>query len=727
MKKSIRLICAVIFISKCVSAQVHFSRDTSVLVSENGTQLNQAWVGGVNAMQPSKIDLNIDGINDLIFFDRSGNKISPFLSINNEYVFAPEYRLAFPKLHDWVLLEDYNCDGKQDIFAYSSGGLEVYKNTSTTSLSFSKVTSLLLSNYGPNNFNMFVSSVDIPAISDIDDDGDLDILTFAITGGFVEFHKNLAIENYGNCDTLAFQFTESCWGNFFEGLNSYLVNCTFCTPDSCSPAILPNNSNSKQKHSGSTLLALDIDDDNDKDLVLGDVSFTNMNLLTNGGDNQNANMITVDSLFPKNNNNTLPTDLHLFPAPFYLDVTHDGIKDLIVTTNSQANSENFESVWLFSNSGTNTLPDFNFVSKAFIQDEMIDLGEGAYPSFFDYNNDGLQDLVVGNYGYHDINGNDISGLALFENTGTLSQPSFDLISRDFTNISTMNLNVTLNIPAMNIYPAFGDLDGDNDKDMILGDAEGKLHLFTNDGSIPTNFTLNTVNYENIDVGYFATPQLVDVNRDGLLDLLVGDMTGTITYFPNKGTINLAVFDSTISNFGGIDVDASYISTGYSAPFLIDINGEYHLYIGSNYGGIYHYNHIDGNLSGNFNLISSTEQNIEEGARTALAIKDLNNDLIPDIMLGNYCGGLSFFVGDTLTATDINDHYATPLLVYPNPANKNLFVQSKLTGNIKLYSVLGKLLLSEEKTTQNHNLDIGKLPNGIYIIRLGNSNNKFVKE
>ena len=47
----------------------------------------------------------------------------------------------------------------------------------------------------------------------------------------------------------------------------------------------------------------------------------------------------------------------------------------MVTTNSQANSENFESVWLYTNSGTNSLPDFNFVSKSFLQEEMIDLGE----------------------------------------------------------------------------------------------------------------------------------------------------------------------------------------------------------------------------------------------------------------------------------------------------------------------------------------------------------------
>ena len=51
---------------------------------------------------------------------------------------------------------------------------------------------------------------------------------------------------------------------------------------------------------------------------------------------------------------------------------------------------------------------------------MIDLGKGSYPAFFDYNGDGLDDLVVGNYGYHVNNNNPVSSLALFENIGTSS-------------------------------------------------------------------------------------------------------------------------------------------------------------------------------------------------------------------------------------------------------------------------------------------------------------------
>ncbi len=717
----------IFLISYNAFSQINFSRDNTISVMENANSFKYAWVGGVNAMQPSKVDLNLDGINDLILFDRTGNKLTPFLDVNGEYVFAPEYRSAFSNnLHDWVIFADYNCDGKEDIFTYSSGGIAILENNSTSTLSFNMVTSLLLSDYGTTNINLYVSSVDIPAISDIDNDGDLDILTFSILGGFVEYHRNMAMELTGSCDTLAFRYEKSCWGNFFEGLNSYLINCTACSSDSCSPAYT-STANSKQKHSGSTLLAIDVDDDSDKDLILGDISYNNLNLLINGGDSSNANISAIDSIFPANNNNTLGVDLHLFPASFYLDVTHDGVKDLVVGTNSQANSENFESVWLYANSGTNSLPDFNFVSKSFLQEDMIDLGEGAYPVFFDYNNDSLMDLVVGNYGYHDVGGNDVSGLALFENVGTNNQPSYSLITRDFAGLSGISFNTNPNIPTYNFFPTFGDLNGDGNKDLIVGDADGKLHYFTNNGTTPSSFTLAVANYEHIDVGYIATPQLVDVNRDGLIDLLIGDRTGEISYFPNNGSPTTPVFDSIVSNFGGIDVDSAYISTGFSTPHFVDLDGEYHLYVGSFSGAIHHYDNIDGNLSGNFNLLSSAEQNILEGAKTSLCIQDINDDQIPDMIIGNYCGGLSYFIGDTLT-TNINESYSfNNFLTYPNPTKEELFVQSKINGEIKIYSVLGVLMLQEEKITVNHRLNVNKLPAGIYILRLKNTSKKFVKE
>ena len=115
-----------------VAAQTVLNRDTTIQVIENGIIFNSPFAGGINSAQFSEIDLNLDGLMDLVVFDRSGNKIIPFININGDYTYSPIYRDAFPKVHDWLILADYNCDGKNDIYTYSSGGVAIYENISDT-------------------------------------------------------------------------------------------------------------------------------------------------------------------------------------------------------------------------------------------------------------------------------------------------------------------------------------------------------------------------------------------------------------------------------------------------------------------------------------------------------------------------------------------------------------------------------------------------------------------
>ena len=700
-------------------AQISVNRDTSVDVYESNTKYKSPWVGGMNSVQFNEIDLNLDGVNDLITFDRSGNKLNTFIKKNNEYIFAPKFRKNFPKIKDWCLTADYNCDGKLDLFTYSTGGIAVYLNVSSTDLEFSLETSLLLSNYGSSNLNIFVSPVDIPAITDVDYDGDLDILTFSILGGFIEYHRNLSIEQNGNCDSLIFNFEDACWGDCYEGLNSYVLNCTNCQ---CAPL---TNQNFKQPHAGSTILAIDIDNDNDKDLILGDILYNNLNLLINGGSNQNALITSVDSIFPKNYLSTSQVDLPMFPAAFYIDVNNDNIKDLVVSPNSTtlSGTENKQSSWLYINSGTNTQLDLSLSTKDFLQSEMIDLGDGSYPSFFDYNLDGLMDLVVGNYGYHNTGNDPTSSLALFENIGTNSNPSFNLVDRNWQNISSINLNINLVKPALNLYPCFGDLDGDNDKDMIIGDADGKLHFFENDGNIPANFSLSSPNFFQIDIGSFATPFIYDINKDGLNDLIVGEQTGTINYFPNRGTINSAIFDTIIENFGNVDIEDSVISTGYSSPKIIDIDNERYLISGSFSGYLYAFE-ID-SIDSSFAPIDIGLNNIWDGSITSIDFTDLNNDFELDIIVGNKSGGLTYYNSDSLL-TNTNNFANSELMLYPNPTKNNITIVSNTLGNVELYNTHGILILQKTKRSDKLIISLKNVSNGIYYLKFNNKTNLVVK-
>tara|TARA_B100001057_G_C22825140_1_gene941092 strand:- start:1060 stop:2253 length:1194 start_codon:yes stop_codon:yes gene_type:complete len=395
----------------------------------------------------------------------------------------------------------------------------------------------------------------------------------------------------------------------------------------------------------------------------------------------------------------------------------------MVTTNSENNSSNFTSCWLFNNSGSNTNVDFNFLQNNFIQDEMIDLGSGSYPTFFDHNNDGLLDIVVGNYGYHQSGGNPVSSLALFENTGSLSNPEFTLVDRDWQNISNINLNINLNIPAINLSPTFGDLDGDSDQDMILGDANGKLHFFENTGSTPANFVLAEVEYKGLDVGYFASPQLVDLNRDGLLDLIIGEQAGTINYCENSGTLNNATFDTIIEYFGGIDIESNIISSGFSTPKFYDNNGNYELYIGSFTGQTYVFDNIDNNLFGTFDSLTILSYN--EGGKNMISMQDINNDQKPDLLIGNYSGGLSLFSSDSSVINNLIITNPQEFESYPNPTSRFLTIENNITGKLTITNAVGKIVLVENKKTKKITLDLKNIDSGLYLININNYTSKII--
>jgi hypothetical protein len=354
---------------------------------------------------------------------------------------------------------------------------------------------------------------------------------------------------------------------------------------------------------------------------------------------------------------------------------------------------------------------------------MIDLGSGCYPTFFDYNSDGLQDLVVGNYGYHQSGGNPSSSLALFKNIGSIDTPSFDLIDRDWQNISSINLNINLNIPALNLSPTFGDLDGDQDMDMLIGDANGKLHLFNNTGSNPPNFVLAEAEYKGLDVGYFAFPQLVDVNRDGLLDIIIGEQSGTINYCENIGTASAPIFDTIIEYFGGIDIESNIISSGFSTPKIYDNNGLYELYVGSFTGETYVFDNIDNNLTGIFD--SLTILNLNEGGKSMIAMNDINNDQKADLIVGNYSGGLSYFSSDSLVISNTTNYSSKELNIYPNPTSRYLSIDNTISGDLAILNSLGEIVLQYNKSLQKETLDLNELSAGIYLVKIKNYTAKFI--
>lgn len=703
-----------------LKGQPWFSRTDSVRVSLDSTgNIGFPWVGGLNSCQFSQIDLNNDGIKDLFVFDRSGNKISTFINRGTankvDYVFAPQYRNKFPKMTNWVLLVDYNCDGKEDIFTWTGPGIKVYRNDSDPGgLKFTLVTpNYLHSNYHPSITNLYVSSVDIPSITDIDGDGDVDIITMSLLGTAFEYHQNMSEELYGSCDSLSYQLQTSCWGNFAESFSSNQVTLNMScktkayTPDSIDVT--------KIMHSGSCELCLDADGDGDKEILIGGIGFSNMTFVKNGGSASSAKMVSQDPNYPP----SLPVNMTIFPCGFYLDVDNDSLNDLIVSPNEYNASEDFTSVSLYKNTGRKDSVSFTYKKSNFLQDEMIDVGEGAYPAFFDYNGDGLKDLLIGDYKYFTASGL-VSKIALFKNTGTANNPSYSLVTRDYQSLSSLNL--------VSMTPAFADMDNDGDLDMIIGNDAGQLYYFTNNPSGGlANFTymppvLKDSSGTVIDVGNYATPQIIDVDRDGKLDLLIGNSGGKISYYRNIGTANIPSFKKVSAAFGGVSVvrKSTGSSTGYSVPFMFDDAGTYKLLIGSESGYVYYYNNIDGNLSGNFTLVDSAYQQIWEGTRISIAGSDINNDGFIDIVVGNYAGGVALYMGQSTNSIAEFRKEKIEFSLFPNPANDQINFKidnENATYKIEIIDMLGRNGYEQKSNQPLLTISTASLQNGVYICRV----------
>ena len=165
------------------------------------------------------------------------------------------------------------------------------------------------------------------------------------------------------------------------------------------------------------------------------------------------------------------------------------------------------------------------------------LGENMSPFCADFNDDGLNDCIVG------TKSNDV---AYFENTGSASTFTFasgaSPTQSNFLEFSSGDLTYST--------PFCADMDNDGDLDCLIGSSDGMIYYKENRGTASTaDFTnsFDSSDYFNKDLGDYSSVTCYDLDNDGDYDCILGDEEGDIYYFENFGSAESASFGSSTKN------------------------------------------------------------------------------------------------------------------------------------------------------------------------------------
>ncbi|SFL15235.1 FG-GAP-like repeat-containing protein, partial [Falsiroseomonas stagni] len=240
----------------------------------------------------------------------------------------------------------------------------------------------------------------------------------------------------------------------------------------------------------------------------------------------------------------------------------------------------------------------------------IDIGFYAAPAFTDLDGDGDLDLVVGAY-----NGT----LAAYRN----QNGSFAAF--------TANPFAGIDVGAFS-KPAFVDLDGDLDLDMVVGTGSHTIVAYRNTNGVFAALSANP--FAGIDAGFRVNPTFVDLDGDGDLDLIAGNVHGTVLPYRNTGG-SFAAFD--VNPF---PIQANEFHSRTSPAFVdLDSDGDLDLVVGNIQGTLLTYENRHGTFTA---MADNPFASIDVGKNAAPTFFDLDGDGDLDIVVGTYYGTVLTF-------------------------------------------------------------------------------------
>ena len=240
----------------------------------------------------------------------------------------------------------------------------------------------------------------------------------------------------------------------------------------------------------STASLADFDSDGDLDLISGE-QLGKFQYFRNDG-------TTSSPIFTKTTTSFTSIDAGAYSSPRFVDIDKDGDYDIVSGALDGL-------LYCYINTGGIFSQNTTIFSG-------IDVGWQSQPSFADLNNDGHLDMIVC--------GEVAAEAKFYKNNG----------SNGFIADNSFLNGIT--IPSYS-HPCFVDVDGDGDFDVVFGRSGGSLTLYENTGTLSApEWQLNADVFPGVAVPQKAAPDFGDMDGDGMKDLIIGEYSGNFTYYKN---------------------------------------------------------------------------------------------------------------------------------------------------------------------------------------------------
>ena len=674
-------IVVTLFISGILIGQGYVRDVSPFTVTIDGEEILQPFTGGLNHPDPRFIDWNGDGILDCFVNDRDGYLQYWEGEVDWQFGDRPIFTLVTKSFQDvnvgtWFVFHDFDGDSDVDLLTHTPETDDVSYWSNENGV-FELVTAELMD---IDNLPVYGGQFVIPAIADIDADGNMDYFIGDISGR-LSYYKGHVFES----GVPRFEFIT----NTFEDIQ------IVWTPG---------------RHGANAVEFYDLDNDDDLDLIWGDFYQPGLFYLENYGVSTNPDF--EDSLmvtdFPQNTD--FETRGHNIAR--IEDFDGDGDGDLVVGVLSGAyGTEYLNNLYYFQNNGTAESWDFEMVTSRLLPG--LDFISGSHPALTQHCNNGANEIWVGT----ELNPENpawLGNLLFFIQDESSWETAFDSDGTNwFNNIGS------------NIAPAFFNMYGDDGEELFIGEFNGTLYKIDQYQDYPffCIFGEPDPDYLNIDLSGRSTPSFGDIDQDGDDDLAVGDKDGVIHIYWNQGNADSVIFDS-ISNLS-IDIGDN------ASPCVLNNS---HILAGNEDGELYEITYLDSE-----ELVAELRTDIPYiGRNLAPAALYWAGQSEPDLIFGTQAGGLQYFRYDS-TYVSIEGNILPSIFEvsrpYPNPFNNQfsflINIKKSQWIDIQLYDIIGRNIqhiFKGELSTGKRNFSVKTdLPTGIYLLKIQTAKQSHVRK